>query len=220
MPHREKRRSKNKKPATFLSHKENPAQAPPLELPGPYDLSIELEKIIARLATLEEFNHIRTSALMIAVGQCKNRSYYGTHASLSALRFPGGKREFVKGKNKFVWPQVVIDGYEKLYHMTCYLPRFLDVDFDEKLKTIIHELYHISPRFNGDLRRFPGKNYAHGHSLKDFEKVLEPIKNKALEQIDFEGFDFLTMNFNQLRVKFGSVVGNVFRDINPKRYSC
>jgi len=217
MPRREKRQKKEK--ATLLSHRENPALAAPFDTADkPYDLSVEIEKVVARLATIEELNHIRPSALMIAVAQCRNRSYFGTHAVLTALRFAGGKRELVKNKYKYVWPRIVIDGYEMLYLITFYLPRFLDVSFDEKLMTIIHELYHISPRFNGDLRRFPGRNYAHGHSTKEYEKQLAPIMQKALAKYDFSIFDFMTMHFDELQKKYSAIIGNVFKNVRPQRF--
>ncbi len=51
-----------------------------------------------------------------------------------------------------------------LYLVTFCLPRFLDQDFDDKFITLFHELYHISPRFEGDLRRHEGRCALHSHS--------------------------------------------------------
>ena len=44
----------------------------------------------------------------------------------------------------------------------------------------IHELYHVSPRCDGDLRRFPGRNYAHGHSRKVFQQQVELLLDSYL----------------------------------------
>ena len=41
--------------------------------------------------------------------------------------------------------------------MSFYLPRFCDQSLDEKLSTVMHELWHISPAFDGDIRRLPGR---------------------------------------------------------------
>ena len=53
-----------------------------------------------------------------------------------------------------------------LYLVTFCLPRFLDQDFDDKFVTLFHELYHISPDFDGDLRRHDGRYDLHSHSKK------------------------------------------------------
>ena len=45
-------------------------------------------------------------------------------------------------------------GREQLYLLNFYLPRFLDLPWREKLRTTVHELWHVSPQFDGDLRRF------------------------------------------------------------------
>ena len=210
--------NKKKKPASILSHMEMLAGMAPQTLPGPYDISNELEKVIARLISLEEFSHIKQTALIISLTQCRNSSSYGVYAAVRPLRFTSGALEMQSGKYKYVWQRFVIDGFEKLYQVAFYIPRFLDITFDEKLQTIIHELYHISPRLNGDLRRFPGKNYAHGHSRKEYDSLLNPIKEKALKTLDLRDFDFMNMKFKELRNKYGSIVGNFFKNLQPRRF--
>ena len=205
--------------ATFLAHSMNPADAAPQTTIKPYDLTSELEKVVARLATLEEFGHVKLTGMILSLTQCRKNSYHGVYAAVKPLRFESGNREKTRGKYRYVWPKFVIDGYLKLYQMIFYIPRCLDVSFEDKLLTIIHEMYHISPRFNGDLRRFPGKNYAHGHSRDEFDKALIPIKNKALKKFDFKQFDFMVLNFKQLREKYDSIVGNMFRNLEPERYT-
>ncbi|MCD4656604.1 MAG: hypothetical protein K8S87_03570 [Planctomycetes bacterium] len=204
--------------ATFLAHSMNPADAPPQTDIKPYDLTSELEKVIARLATLEEFGHIKLTGIILSLTQCRKNSFHGVYAAVKPMRFESGKREKTRGKYRYIWPKFVIDGYLKLYQMIFYIPRFLDIKFDDKLLTIIHEMYHISPRFNGDLRRFSGKNYAHGHSREEFDKALIPIINKAKKSFDLEQFDFMMLNFKQIREKYGSIVGNMFRNLEPERY--
>ena len=51
----------------------------------------------------------------------------------------------------------------------------------ERLLTLVHELYHISPRCDGDLRRFKGRNHAHGHSRKAYDAMLAPVCAAAEE---------------------------------------
>ena len=208
----------NEHDATFLAHSMNPVEAAPQENLKSYDLTTELEKVIARLATLEEFRHIKLTGMILSLTQCRKNSFHGVYAAVKPLRFESGKREKIREKFRFVWPKFVIDGYIKLYQMIFYIPRFLDVSFEDKLLTIIHEMYHISPRFNGDLRRFPGKNYAHGYSRTEFDKALIPINNKAQKSFNFEQFEFMILNFKELRGKYDSIVGNMFRTLEPERY--
>ena len=59
-----------------------------------------------------------------------------------------------------------------LYVMTFCLPRFLNQDFDEKIVTLFHELYHISPAFDGDLRRHGGRYQVHTHSQKNYDEEM------------------------------------------------
>ncbi|MEZ6045738.1 MAG: hypothetical protein R3C11_09205 [Planctomycetaceae bacterium] len=56
--------------------------------------------------------------------------------------------------------------------LTFYLPRFQDQTFSEKMITVFHELYHISPEFNGDIRRLPGRCYVHSMSEKEYDLLM------------------------------------------------
>ena len=67
-------------------------------------------------------------------------------------------------------------GQEFLYILTFYLPRFMDLSFREKLITVFHELWHISPQFDGDLRRHPGRCYAHTSSQKEYDAEMEVLQ--------------------------------------------
>ncbi|MDC1142544.1 hypothetical protein OAU50_05600 [Planctomycetota bacterium] len=84
----------------------------------------------------------------------------------------------------------------------------------ERLNTLIHELYHISPHFNGDLRRFPGRNEYHGPY---FENVVKDMVDEIKPHLEFERFPFLAYSFDELVEKFGGVVGNRLRRFAPRR---
>ena len=76
------------------------------------------------------------------------------------MRFKGGERDLLK-KNEQWQVQQIRDqqGREMLYLLSFYMPRFQNLSFSEKLITILHELWHISPDFDGDLRRLAGRRY-------------------------------------------------------------
>ena len=72
---------------------------------------------------------------------------------ITPLRFEDGHATTVHHGQEYTCQQVVgRGGQEMLYILSVYLPRFLDASFNEKLVTLLHELWHISPRFNGDTR--------------------------------------------------------------------
>jgi hypothetical protein len=103
---------------------------------------------------------------------------------------------------------VIRRGVEMLYVVYFLVPRFLNLPFREKLVTIFHELYHISPEFNGDIRRFPGKNYAHGSSRKKFNKQMDEFVNSYLEKTaDSSLAGFLEGDMAAIRARHGSIVG-------------
>src|SRR5437762_680149 len=66
----------------------------------------------------------------------------------------------------------LIGDREVLYLVTFCLPRFLELDFDEKLITLFHELYHIGPDFDGDLRRHGGRCTIHSRSQKLYDQHM------------------------------------------------
>ena len=120
-------------------------------------------------ARLDEFRHIDMSLVAVSFRQTRKRMRGGLYASLTPLRFAGGQAQSVRRGRNWKIQRVVVDGREMLYLLNFYLPRFLDLPFAEKLTTIAHELLHVGPRFDGDLRRFGGRCYAHTHSHAEFD---------------------------------------------------
>jgi hypothetical protein len=99
---------------------------------------------------------------------------------------------------------------EMLYLVTFCLPRFLDQDFDDKFITLFHELYHISPHFEGDLRRHEGRYALHSHSKREYDAQMAHLARAYLAGgPDRALHDFLRLNFAQLAHRHGSVLGVV-----------
>ena len=103
-----------------------------------------------------------------------------------------------------------VDGREMLYLVTFCLPRFLDQDFDDKFITLFHELYHISPAFDGDLRRHDGRYAMHSHSKREYDAHMAELARAYLAGgADPALHAFLRLDFAQLQHRHGSVVGVV-----------
>jgi len=160
-------------------------------------------------ARLPEFRHIDMPRVAIRVCQTRKPVMHGVHASLTPLRFPGGERTLLRRGRAWAIQQVRDgSGREMLYLLSFYLPRFCNQPFADKLATIVHELWHIGPHFDGDVRRLPGRCFAHGHSEKAFHREMGDVAQQWLAQsAAAELYAFLQFDFRELRRRFGTVVG-------------
>jgi hypothetical protein len=90
------------------------------------------------------------------------------------------------------------------------LPRFQNQSFDDKFVTLFHELYHISPAFDGDLRRHGGRYAIHSHSQRHYDLHMAHLARSYLANgADPNLHAFLRLDFSQLQRRHGSVVGVV-----------
>ena len=100
------------------------------------------------------------------------------------------------------------DGREMLYVLSFYLPRFLDQKFREKLSTVMHELWHIGPKFDGDTRRFGGRCHAHGSSQARYDAQVDRLVARWLALCPPESvYDFLRLDYRELVARHGRVFG-------------
>ena len=169
-----------------------------------------MQKVVDDLVgTVPELRHVDTSRVLLSITQARQRSKHGVYASCVPLRFEGGSAETSQGKHRYRMPRLMRDGTEILYILYFMLPRFHEEqDYREKLATIIHELYHISPSFNGDIRRFPGKNFAHGTSRERYHQAMGVLADRYLRESCAGGeHDFLKVPFAELLKRPGGVVG-------------
>ncbi len=147
----------------------------------------------------------------VAVGFCQARKRvpHGLQASLTPMRFEGGARSTVHRGRRYVCQSITApDGREYLYLLNFYLPRFLDHSLGEKLTTIVHELWHISEQFDGDLRRHDGRCYVHGPSQRAFDRTAARLAGQWLAcEPPVELYAFLRFNFRQLQAHYGGVYG-------------
>lgn len=177
------------------------------------NLTGELEGLIADIsARMEEFRHIDTQKVLLCVSTTRSGGVHGTYAKIHPLRFENGSRTAVIRRGRRArtceMPRITWKEQEMLYVIYFLVPRFLNLPLREKLITILHELYHISPSFNGDLRRFPGRNYAHGSSRKAYNACIEKLVDAYLRM---PGSDqkiaFLDGDLESLRTRHRMVVG-------------
>jgi hypothetical protein len=130
-------------------------------------------------------------------------------AKLTPMRFEDGALTAVRrGRTWTVQRLYGADGREYLYIFSLYLPRFLDQSFDEKLTTVLHELWHIGPRFDGDLRRHDGRCFAHGSSQRKYDDAMRELARKwTAADPPPSVYDFLHGSFADVRRRYGIVHG-------------
>ncbi|MDO9097120.1 MAG: hypothetical protein Q7U60_03235, partial [Candidatus Methanoperedens sp.] len=134
-------------------------------------------------------------------------------AKLRPMRFEGGLKTRVHRGFEYLAPEVNINGNSILYVVYFHLPRFLNHgNYKNKLATVLHELYHISPLFNGDIRRFSGKNYAHGNSRKVYDGLIDVFTDEYITSTQHpEPGQFLKYRYSELKRKHGAISGDMIR---------
>lgn len=164
------------------------------------------EDMVARLPQLA---HIDMCFVAVSFCQTRKAVDHGLQATLTPMRFEGGSRELVKGRQRWQVQQIRDQqGREMLYLLSFYLPRFQNQPFHEKLVTILHELWHISPYFNGDLRRLPGRCYVHSESEKAYDNAMAVLADDWLSRNPSPTiYGFLKMPFAELQKHYGSIQG-------------
>ena len=177
--------------------------------PCGFDFTYHVGRVCADMAAqLDEFRPIDMSRVAVSFRQTRKRMSRGLYASLTPLQLPAGQTHLIRRGRKWTIQRVKVDGREMLYLLNFYLPRFLDLCFREKLTTIAHELLHISPHFDGDLRRFSGRCYAHSHSHSQFDSQAEQLAQCWLaREPEPSLYEFLHMDFLRLQTLHGRIYG-------------
>lgn len=186
-----------------------------------FDFTTKMRTVCEELvARLPELQHIDMSRVAVAFAQARNRSKYGMYASLTPMRFEGGSLFTSRRGRRYTVQRLYDDGgQELLYILTFYMPRFMDVDLVEKLSTVVHELWHISPDFNGDIRRFPGRCYAHSSSQKDYDAEMDCMAERWLATNPPRSiYAFMEYRFDELAKLKGPIVGAKIK--TPKLLPC
>lgn len=168
------------------------------------------EDVCFRVPTL---NHIDMGRVAVSFSQTKHSAPFGVFACMTPLRFEGGATTRQKqGRDWVVQRCLREDGTEYLYILYFYVPRFIELTLSQKLETIVHELYHIGPNFDGDLRRFQGRCFAHGSSQKKYDQTVRGFVDHWLKQDPPpELWDFLRFGYKELVEQYGGLYGTRIR---------
>ena len=176
---------------------------------GTFDFSAAMTRLCTDVTDrVDDLLHVDMSQVAVSFAQTRRRVLHGLQAKLTPMRFEAGS--LITRRNGRLWTcqRLIHDGREMLYILTFYLPRFLDQPFHEKLTTVTHELLHVRPRFDGDLRRFEGRCYMHSPRRKESDRHASDLARRYLDsRPPAELYEFLRYDFRQLSRRHGSVVG-------------
>ncbi len=190
-------------------------EAPPWLKTGrddrPFDFTAHVRGLCTDMvARCDELAHVDVSRLLFGMTQARSGRHHGLQARVTPLRCARGTLVRQRRGVRYCVQRYFVDGVEMLYLVTFCLPRFLDQTFDDKFVTLFHELYHIAPAFDGDLRRHGGRYDLHSHSKKEYDTHMAHLARAYLSNgAARELHHFLRLDFAQLQHRHGSVVGVV-----------
>jgi hypothetical protein len=170
------------------------------------NLTDVLTLIIAEIAgRVPSYRHVDPSRTLVCVGT--NRNGRGAiFGKLVPLRFRDGAETVRHGGRIYRMPRVLSGDIEQLYVIYFYFPRFFDLEPFEKLRVIFHELHHIHPGFNGDIRRMGKVRASHGSSRERFESHFEDDLHAFHEYIRHTPYmNFLSLNTALMRGTFSRI---------------
>jgi hypothetical protein len=177
----------------------------------PFDFSAAVERLVIDIAIrCPDFRHLQTPRILVSATQARGDHAHGLQARVTPLRFAKGTLVRKRRGVPYHIQRYFLGAHEYLYLLTFCLPRYLDRDFDHKLVTLFHELYHIGPAFDGDLRRHEGRYHQHSHSKRAYdERMVEYARAYLRGKPEPNIHGFLRMNFAQLLERHGAVTAIV-----------
>ena len=186
-------------------------RAPDLARVTPLDFTAQMRALCEDVADrCQALRHIHMPRVLVTFTPSRNRSRYGLQARVTPLRFRDGALTRRHGPTEYQVQRFFVDGSEMLYVLTFCLPRFFDQPFREKLITVFHELYHVSPAFDGDLRRHPGRYAVHSHSKETYDAQMAELVDVYLaDHPNPAVFGFLRAGYRELWDTHGGITGVV-----------
>ena len=181
---------------------------------GGFDFTLHLRRLCQDMVDrVDPLRHIDMDRVAIGFCQTRKNTQHGMYASLTPMRFAGGRNHTIHAGRRWTVRRLHdTSGREMLYILNFYLPRFLDLPYREKLTTVMHELWHISPHFDGDVRRFKGRCFAHGASQQRYDTHVGRLVDGWLAARPPEHIaGFLRATFAELVATHGRVTGRKIR---------
>ena len=135
------------------------------------NLNKALRALIRDIAEqMPEFAHVRASRILVVAGEARRAS----RGTVKPLCFRDGRRTDRTGRRK---PLVRIQG-RRIYYCITLRPLFFRASTPRgRVQTVMHELFHMSKRFNGTLH----SGRRHAVLGRDFHRRLKPLVRRYLK---------------------------------------
>ena len=121
-------------------------------------------------AKMPEFGHVKPSRILVVAGEARRAS----RGTVKPLCFRGGKSMDRTGRRK---PVIRIRGKRMLYCITLRPLFFRGSTAQARVETVLHELFHLSRRFDGTLH----SGRRHAVLGKAFSRKLKPLVRRYLK---------------------------------------
>ena len=133
----------------------------------PLNLNRAIRALMRDLSTRSpEFSHLVPARVLVVAGEARRAS----RGSVKPLAFARARSRDHSGVRK---PVVRVDGRRMLYCVTLRPLFFRDSRPAQRIETLLHELYHVSPVFDGTLD--PARRHARlGRKFSRRFRPLEP----------------------------------------------
>lgn len=176
------------------------------------DLTSRVHALCADVVTrLPELGHIDMGRVVVRLCQTRRAGLHGVQATMTPLRFRDGAETVIRRGGAWRIHPCPGDalGRPYLYLLSLYVPRFLNLPAREKLAVLVHELWHASPEFDGDLRRFGrGRHRFHGSSCERYHQEMRRLAQRLPgPNPPAELYDWLDHDFLALRSCYGRITG-------------
>ncbi len=156
--------------SSFLAHE----KAFPLKSAQRPNLNAAVSALIAHISdVVPEYGHIDAQRILIVAGEARRAS----RGTVKPLFFQGGQRIDFLGRRK---PAVEIGGRRMRYIITLRPLFFRKATLRQRITTILHELFHISPVFDGSL----DLSRRHARAGSSFDTQFRPVARRALRRIE------------------------------------
>ncbi|MCX6546328.1 MAG: hypothetical protein NTV05_18200 [Acidobacteria bacterium] len=196
-----------------------------------------MEDIVSRVPALAAID-IRDVLVFARLGRTDT---HGAYATCHSLMLPDSEAAYYFWRDRRTgrltrrseWfitrsPHVRVGGRRVTHLISLSLPRFCDQtlagsakqdayphgsDWNAKLDTIIHELYHVDPH-GGGIRastRSDGRPSAQTHTAQFFRDVSQMVREYLDSRPDPAISEFLTHRFDELTRLHGAVAAETFR---------
>jgi hypothetical protein len=112
------------------------------------NVTLAVKRLVRDLAArVPELSHVRANRILVVAGEARRAS----RATIRPAHF--GETRARTGLGAREKPLIRVKGRKILYVITLRPLWFLASTSRERIETILHELYHASPRFDGTLHR-------------------------------------------------------------------